>query len=113
MSLPYDPTSADIRADATISTVARIVTNFARSDSTVKTTFQNSNGSFRGRHLVQGEETATMTIEIKDSSEVLPGPGVTFSYDGSTWAIKSVSKTKGGGGTAGSYTLELGWVSTP
>lgn len=112
MSLPYDPLSADIRTDATISATTYIVTAFDDAGATpVETPFQNSNGSWRGRHIVAGERTATMTIEVTNAAQATPVAGVTFDYAGQTWVIKQASRAKGGGGTAASINLTLGWVS--
>jgi hypothetical protein len=107
----YDPLTSEFLVDATIGAVTYIVTAFTDSGAAVvERNFTNSNGSWRGRSAVKGENTASMTIECTNAAQAEPDQFATFTYKGSTWVIKNVSKAVSSTAPS-SWTLALGWVS--
>lgn len=107
----YDPLSADVTVDVTISTVDYIVTAFTDNGAAaVEVNFQTSAGEWRGRRMATGERTATMTIETEDAAQATPAQFATFDYSGQTWVIKNSPRSTSSTG-AGSISLTLGWVS--
>jgi hypothetical protein len=107
----YNPDTFDHGCpDATISDVAYIVTSFSDSNPPVEVDFQTGKGAHRGAALEQGKRTATMTIEVKDEAQTPPAVFATFTYQGSTWVIKQLDKSRAAA-TASTYNLQLNWVN--
>ncbi len=113
MSLQYDPLSSAFTVDAEINSVNYIVTSFSRpGKSPVGPDFTNSDGAYRGARRVKGAEDASMTIEIENSSQVIPSQFDTLSYDGSNWVIFQPAKAIGNT-SAGTYSLSLRCTDIP
>lgn len=109
--MAYDPLSADILADVTISATTYIVKAFNDAGASAnEVTYTTSSGAWRGRRFTAGERTATMTIERANAAQAAPTQDTVFSYRGNDWVIKQVGVTASSD-AATTFDLTLGWVS--
>ena len=109
--MAYDPLSSDVLVDVTIGGTTYIVKAFTdNGEASVETTFTDSDGSWRGRRLTDGERTATMTIERTNAAQAAPAREATCSYRGNDWVIKQISINAASAGPT-TFSLTLGWVS--
>lgn len=107
----YDPSTADVTEDVTISATTYTVINFTDNGAAaVEVNYQSSAGEWAGRRMATGERTASMTLEVLAASVVSPAQFATFNFRGQTWVIKQVGRSVSSTG-AGQITLSLGWVS--
>ena len=109
--MSYDPLSADILVDATIGAGTYIVKSFTDSgDGPTEVTFTTSAGAWRGRRIVKGERTGTMTIERTNAAQVVPAQFAVFTYRGEQWVIKQVAASASSESPS-TFDLTLGWVA--
>jgi hypothetical protein len=107
----YDPLSADILVDVTIGATSYIVKAFTDAgDGASEVTFTTSAGAWRGRRIVKGERTGTMTIERTNAAQSAPAQLAVFTYRGQQWVIKQVAASAASESPS-TFELTLGWVA--
>lgn len=94
---------------ATIAAEEYIVTDYSISEPPVEIEFQTGTGAHRGTALEDGKLTATMTIEVEDTTQTAPALYATFDYQGKELVIKQIDFSRSAG-SASTWSLQLNIV---